>query len=287
VSLLGKSAIIGRRITDMMLKCIVYAMVPWCLFALIPLHAAPAIAAIIQIETQTSITVADGRVELEVTATNKGDEPARNVHVHLMLLGKSRNSKARALLGEGESVTISFREIPSPSKAGTYPLITRVTFQDVNRHPFSAVSCSTFPIGEGINSALEFLGKDLSITRSGLLRFTVKNSGSKEKTTSATLVLPEELSTPIPRRDLVIGPGAKEVLLFEISNFSALVGAVYPVFCYLEYDSVDAHCTEVATSSVSIVKAENWFRRTRPVWLGLAIITGMIIVACQFKRKIS
>lgn len=262
-----------------------HAMLPWCLFALMLLNTAPAIARIIQIETQTSVTVANGMIEVMVTATNKGDEPARKVHVHLMLLGKSLGRKGKDPLRQGESVTISFGKIPSPSKAGTYPLITRVTFQDVNRHPFSAVSCSTFPIGEGVNSALEFLGKAVSITRKGLLRFTVKHSGSQSRRASATLVLPEELSTPIPRRELVIEPGSEEALLFEISNFSALVGAEYPVFCYLEHDSEDAHHADVATSSVSIVKAENWFRRTRPVWLGLAIITGMILVVCQFKRK--
>ena len=266
-------------------KDIAQSILPCCLYAMILLHTAPAIAKIIQIETQTSVTVADGIVEVVVVATNKGDEPAYHVHVHLMLLGKSRSHKGKDLLGEGESLTVFFRKIPSPSKAGTYPLIARISFQDAKHHPFTAVSCSSFPIGEGVDSALECLGKAVSITRGGLQRFTVKNSGSQSRRATATLVLPEELSTSIPRRELVIEPGAEEVLLFEISNFSALVGAVYPVFCYLEYDSGDAHYTEVATSSVRIVKAENWFRHTRPIWLGLAIITGVILVACQFKRK--
>ena len=269
----------------MALKRIAKSILPWCLFALMLFHATPAIAGIIRIETQTSVTVADGIVEVEVTATNKGNEPACNVQVHLMLSGKSHSHKGKDLLGEGESVTVSFRKIPFLSKVGTYPLITRITFQDINRHPFSAVSCSSVSIGESANSALECLSKALSISRNGLLRFAVKNRGSRSRTTSATLVLPEELSTPVPQREVVIEPGAEEVLLFEISNFSALVGAVYPVFCSLEYDSGDAHYTEVATSSVRIVKAENWFRHTRPIWLGLAIVTGVILVACQFKRK--
>jgi len=269
----------------MAIKVIAYAIFSLFCCALILFPTAPAIAKIIQIETQTSVTVANGIVEVEVAATNKGDEPAYNVHVHLMLLGNSRSYKGKDLLGKGESVPVFFRKIPSPSKAGTYPLITRITFQDVKHHPFSAVSCSSFPIGGSVNPALECLGKAVSISRNGLLRFAVKNRGSSPRTTSATIVLPEELSTPVPRRELLIEPGAEEVLLFEISNFSALVGAVYPVFCYLEYDSGDAHYTEVANTSVSIVKAENWVRRTRPVWLGLAIILGVILVACQFKRK--
>lgn len=269
----------------MALKSIARSILPRCLFALILLPIAPAIAGTIQIETQTSVTVADSELEVEVKTSNKGDEPARNVNIQLMFSGKSCNRAGKDLLGEGESAMVFFRNIPSPAKPGTYPLIVRIAFQDIKGHPFSAVSCSPVSIGQSSASALECLGKAASISRQGLLQFTVKNSGSVSGRASATLVLPEELSTSIPRRDLVIEPGQEEVLLFEISNFSALVGAVYPVFCFLEYDSGDAHYTEVGNGSVRIVKAGNWFRRTRPVWLGLAIVMGAILAACQFKRK--
>jgi hypothetical protein len=255
------------------------------LFALMLLPAGPATAGIIRIETQTSVTVADGILQVEVRATNKGDEPAREVHVHLMFSGKCLSRQGKDLLREGEPVTVFFRNIPSPAKPGAYPLITRITFQDIKGHPFSAVSCTSVSIGQSAAPALECLGKAASISRDGLLRFDVKNSGSCSRNASATLVLPEELSTQIPRKDLVIEPGQEEVLLFEISNFSALVGAVYPVFCFLEYDSEDARYTEVGNGSVRIVKAENWFRRTRPLWLCLAIVMGAILAACQFKRK--
>jgi len=269
----------------MALKGIVHSILPRCLFSLMLLPAAPAIAGIIQIETQTSVTVADGIPEVTVRAANKGDEPARNVNVQIMFSGNSSSRQENDLLREGEPVTVFFRNIPSPAKPGTYPLITRITFQDIKGHPFSAVSCTSVSIGKSAASALECLGKAASISRDGLLRFAVKNSGSGPMRASATLVLPEELSAQIPRRDLVIEPGQEQVLLFAISNFSALVGAVYPVFCFLQYDSEDAHYTEVGDGSVRIVKAENWFRRTRFIWLGLAIVVGAILAACQFKRK--
>jgi hypothetical protein len=268
-----------------MLKGTARSILPWGVLILMLFRAIPAIAGIIQIETHTSVTVTDGIPEVAVTATNKGDEPAYKIEAHLIVLGKRLSHKGKDVLRQAESETVVFRNIPSPSKRGTYPLITRITFQDTNHHPFSAVSCSSFPIGESANSALECLGKAISITRRGLKRFAVKNNGSQSLTASANLVLPDELSTPVPKRELVIEAGAEEELLFEISNFSALVGAVYPVFCYLEYDSGDAHHSEVGNSSVRIVEEENWFKRARPIWLGLAIITGVILVACQLKRK--
>jgi hypothetical protein len=269
----------------MALKGIAHSILPRCLFALMLLPVAPAAAGIIQIETQTSVTVANGMVGVEVKAVNRGDEPARNVFVHLIFSGKSQGRPGKDLLKEGESVTVFFRNIPSALRAGAYPLISRISFQDIKGHPFSAVSCTSVSIGQGAASALECLGKTASISKHGLLRFTVKNSGSGSCEANATLVLPEELSTQIPKTDFIIGPGEEKTLLFEISNFSALVGAVYPVFCCLEYDSEHAHYTQVGNGSVRIVKAENLFRRTRPVWLGLAIVMGAILGACQFKRK--
>jgi len=89
------------------------------------------------------------------------------------------------------------------------------------------------------------------------------------------------------RREEVLGVGEgfwQEVLRGD-TNFSALSGASYPVFCYLEYDSKATHYTAVARALVKIVKDENWFRRTKLFWLGAAIILGVILVALQFKRK--
>jgi len=248
-------------------------------------HGNSAIAGTIQIETQTSVTVGNDTVQVTVAAANNGDEPARDVEAQLMVFGKRWSRKAKDVLQEGESVTVSFRKISAHKKAGTFPVITRITFQDINRHPFSAVSCSTVSIGEYANSVLDCQGQALSIANDGLLRFTVENSGSKSRKTTATLVLPQELSTPVPQKDFFIEPGEEEVLVFQISNFSALVGAVYPVFCFLEYESGKTHYTEIGNGSVEIVKSENWFRQTRSVWLGLAIAMGIILALCQVKRK--
>lgn len=254
-------------------------------FALMILCKTPTIASIIQIETTTSITVAGDRLKVEVTATNKGDIPAYNVQVHIMLLGQKLSGLLKDQLKQGESETVVFERILPASIKGQYPLITLVNFQDTNLHPFSAVSCSSFSIKEGANPNLECLGNDTSLAKNGLLRFMVRNRGPTSRTIRATLVLPEELSTPVPQRDFLIGPGAEEVLVFEIHNFCALSGANYPVFCYLEYDSGDSHYTKVGETFVGIVKTENWFWRVESLWLGAAIILGVILVTCQFKRK--
>jgi hypothetical protein len=160
-----------------------------------------------------------------------------------------------------------------------------VDFHDANQYPFSAVSCTTFYWKEDANPDLLCLGSDITVGAAGELLFTIKNLGFEPRKVRSTLVLPKELSTHDPRIDLQIDPRAEKRVVIGISNFSALSGASYPVFCYFEYDSEDTHYTAVARALIKIIKGENWFRRTKLLWLGAAIMLGVILVALQFKRK--
>jgi hypothetical protein len=242
-------------------------------------------AGILTIETETSVTVEGDLLKVSVKATNKGTEPAHNVQVHLIALGEKKSGLVKAQLSKGQSHTVTFEKVLSGSKKGRYPLIVLVDFHDANQYPFSAVSCTTFSFKEDVNPDLICLGNDTSIENNGLLRFRIKNLGLGSRIIQATLVLPKELSTPRPQMDFQIDPRAERTFAFEINNFSALSGASYPVFCLIEYDLEDTHYTAIAKAIVKIAKKENWFKRTRLIWLGAATLLGVILVASQLKRK--
>lgn len=242
-------------------------------------------AGILKIETQTGVTVAGDLVKVRVTATNKGTGRAHNVQVHLILLSEQYHGPVKAGLDPGQTDTVLFERTLSRIKKGRYPLTVLIDFHDANQYPFSAVSCTTFHIKEDANPDLLCLGSDMALETDGELGFPVKNLGFEPRKVRATLVLPKELSTPRPHIDLEIDPRSEKPVVFEITNFSALLGASYPVFCYLEYDSEDTHHTALARALVKIVKGENWFRRTKLFWLVAAVTLGVILVVLQFKRK--
>lgn len=242
-------------------------------------------AGILRIETQTGVTVAGDQLKVRVTATNKGTGPAHNVQVHLLLLTERRHGPVKGQLDPGGTDTVLFKRTLAGIKKGRYPLTVLVDFHDANQYPFSAVSCTTFYFKEDANPDLLCLGGNITVETGGDLQFTAKNLGFEPRKVRATLVLPKELSTPGPQIALQIDPRSEKGVVFEITNFSALSGASYPVFCYFEYDSEETHYTAVARALVKIVKGENWFRRTKPFWLGAAIILGVILVALQLKRK--
>jgi hypothetical protein len=254
-------------------------------FAFLIVHDDSASAGTIRIETTTSVSVAGNALKVDVTTTNKGDVPAHNIQVHLMLLGHTQSSRIIGLLKQNEPKMFVFEKPPSALHKGRYPLIVLVDFHDANRYPFSAVSCATFHVKEDVNPDLVCRADDVSMQDSGALRFTIKNLGSVTRSIRATLVLPKELSSKKTNTDFQIGTKQEEVVTFRINNFSALLGASYPVFCYFEYDSEETHYTALAEALVTIQERENWFQRTKLIWVIAAIVLGAIIAAYQFKRK--
>ena len=251
----------------------------------ISLCTTPAAAGTLKIETRTGVTVAGDLLKVRVTAANKGTTPAYNVQVQIVLLSERHHGPVKGRLDRGQTDTVLFERTLSGIKKGRYPLTVLVDFHDANHYPFSAVSCTTFLFEEDANPDLRCLGSDIALETDGELQFSVKNLGFEPRKLRATLVLPKELSTSRPQIDLQIDPRSEKAVVFNITNFSALSGASYPVFCYLEYDSKATHDTVVANALVRIAKGENWFRRTKLFWVGTAIILGVILVALQFKRK--
>jgi len=240
---------------------------------------------ILQISATTTAEVTGNLLKIKETVTNNGNVPSHDIQTHIIVFGEKKSSPLRGQLKRDQSETFFFRKTLHRLKKGRYPLITRVTFHDSNNYPFSAVSCTTLTIKEDSSSDLLCSGGGVSIEKNGILRFSVQNRGKGTRTIQASLVLPDELSTPLPQRVFLVEPDGENTIIFEINNFSALSGARYPVFCIFEYEGEEIHHAEVCESLVEMVENENWFQRTQMFWLCAAIILGVILVACQFKRK--
>jgi hypothetical protein len=261
-----------------------------CLFALAVLlliFAPPSAAAAgkLTIITNTTAKAEGEMLQVSVEILNKGDVAAHSVQANLQVLGEQLCSKVRPLLGVNETETVQFEKHLAGVNKGRYPLTVLVDFHDANDYPFSAVSGMTFPYGGDVNPDLLCLADNLTLRRKGELRVLLKNLGFAARNLLATLVLPKELSTPRARMPLHLDARSDGELFFKISNFSARSEARYPVFCFLEYDEGATHYTGVARAVVSIAKTENWFHRTRQLWIGVAILLGVALVVFQLKRK--
>jgi len=244
-----------------------------------------AIAGIITIETQNSVEVTGDQINVTVTTTNKGSEPALSLQPHLILLGKQQEGPVIPRLGPGQSGSFSFKMTLTGIKKGRHPLIVFVDFHDANQYPFSAFSGMTFYFEKDVNADLVCTAKDASIKKSGEVSFNIKNLVSETRKINATLILPKEFSTPRSKIEQILGPRAEKLFSFQIMNFSALQGAAYPVFCFFEYDLNNIHYTAVAQTLVKVAKEENLFRQTRWLWITTAVILGLALLITILKKR--
>jgi hypothetical protein len=244
-----------------------------------------AMAGTLNIKAQASVHIEKDRLHVTAKAFNHGDEAAHNVQINIVLLGEQLKGPVRTVLGVNQSETFHVEKVISGIKQGRYPLTVMVDFKDANDYPFSALLGTAFYYEKEVDPTLVCVAHDLEMEKCGELRLEIQNKGADPKQVRATAFLPRELSTPGPQIDFQIESVGQKTILFEIFNSSALPGATYPVFCYLEYDAGDTHYTAVAKAVVEIAGQGNWLRRTQWFWIGLAVILGAAIIVYQFKNK--
>ena len=244
---------------------------------------AQAIGGVIKVETKTTVKIAGDLLEVIITAKNNGTSPAHNVQINLMVLGEKLKAPVESVIEPGDSKTAKFKKTIRGIKKGRYPLTVRVDFYDANQYPFSAVSGMTFHYKEDVNTDLITLGSDVKMEKKGMIKYDIKNLGAEPKNIRVNLVLPKELFVQEAKTDIMIDSRSEKTLTFPISNFSALEGATYPVFCYFEFDFNDTHYTKVVRTQVDIVKKENLFRKFRWLWIVLTIILTGGFVAVMIK----
>ena len=248
------------------------------LLACVLLWETQAIAGILKIETQTTVEVAGDLLKVTVNITNNGTEPAHNVQVHLDTLGQHQDSPIKPQLDSGQSETVLFEKTISGKKKGRYPLTVYVDFHDSNQYPFSALSGMTFHVDEDVNPNLIALAEDITLEKNGELSIEIKNLGPRSKEVLVSLILPKELSAQRQTINFEMDPRSEKRLDFRLTNFSALPGANYPIFCYIEYDLENTHYTAIAKATVNIANEENLFRRFRWLWIFLTIILSAMLV---------
>ena len=253
--------------------------------ALLCIWPAAGFTGVISIEIRTTVKVTRDKIEVQVRGTNRGDETAHNVQMHLHLLGSRQQSIIFPGIQPGKFKTAVFEKNVTNVKPGRYPLTVRVVFHDTNQYPFSALSGMTFFVVADVNPDLVIDARDVSLNRRGRLVCEVKNLGSRAQEIKGRIILPRELVSKMPQTSFSLAARSHKQIDFEIENFAALDGATYPLVCYFEYDEENVHHTAMARPMVRIVAAKNLFSRTRWLWVSLAVILAILLSIILVRRK--
>ena len=258
----------------------------FCVWLCTSVYPCVSSAGVLTIETQTSVQTTENQLEVTVKITNKGDEPAYNTQINLIVLDEKTQGDVKAKLDPDKSDVNTFTKTLSGIARGRYPLIIRVDFHDANLYPFSALSGSTFFLGKDVNGDIAIVGDNISMDKDGVLNFHIKNMESDPINLSASLFLPKEFSTATSKKKFQIDARSEKKLSFDVGNFSARNGASYPLYCSFEYDKNNIHYTTMANIFVTVTVADGWFRSLKWVWVGTIVI--LIVMLCGifvFQKK--
>jgi hypothetical protein len=251
------------------------------------LFVSQAFSGTITLENTRTWQVDESSIAFRARISNEGDETAHHIQLEIEMGQFARATPVAATLQPSDSISFDF-SIPrnDKSRSGGFPLISRLRYKDTNGYEFTAIHCDVIIFGRPGISRILGRAENLSLSREGEIKAIIKNGYSHVVKLRAEMILPDELLSPDPGRELKIGPNAKTDVLFRVENFSALTGSVYWVPILLQYDEGGVHhCTLIPLNlKIAPEAGLNLFGQR---WLAVGLVafwTG-IIIWLQFRKR--
>lgn len=206
---------------------------------------------------------------------NDGEAAAYNVQARFHTDEKQWLSKVYPRLDMGQELTIEYIEKLELAKKGIYPLAVKIHFKDAGGYPMTTVIVNPFTYGEMTNTAVYGRLEKLVLSNRGELGLFITNTGYKNLNLDINIFVPDEISALQTRTQLVLEERSKVDHRFTLKNFSALAGAIYPVWATIEYERDNKHFTSVCSGEIEVIRSENIFKKYWWLWL---ILAGTIVV---------
>jgi hypothetical protein len=239
--------------------------------------AAAAEAKTISITIGQKAELQGGKLVVQATVGNTGDESAKAVAVNL----RFGDNKVRGKLHDDLAPNQSFEEelsIPTGElAAGRWPYQIAVDYADANLYSFQALLVTTLVVGNPPVPKLSVAEiKSSGIAESGPLSFKLKNLSGTDRDVSYRIVVPEGLEANEPTGTIHLKAYAEDTASTTIVNRTALAGSRYPVFVMLEYEDDGVHQGFVSQGIVEIVPPRDFWEQYQTLLIGGA---GLLLAA--------
>jgi len=216
---------------------------------------------------------------------NDGQAAGYNIQARFLTTGKQWLSKVFPKLEANQELTIEYLEQLEIEKVGQYPLIAKIHFKDAGGYPMTTVIVNPFTYEEITSPHVYGKFENLTLSNRSDLRLELTNSGYDDLNLDINIFAPDEISVQQTQTQLVLKGRSKGNFRFVLKNFSALVGAIYPVWATLEYDREDKHFTSVCSGKIKIIASENIFKKYWGLWLSLAGMIGAVFIWLNLKTR--
>jgi len=238
-------------------------------------------------ETETSASLVDDDVKINISAANRGDEEARHVQAEARLLGREIAGPLRQGLRPAElyhwetTFPVQGERLPS----GRYPVFIVLDYTDRNLYPFSAVSAAYLDIGKGRPAKVSGRISPVEIARKGKIEVRLSNQDDRDREVDLQLVGPRELSLGVVTSPLLVPARSEQSVSTTVTNLAALTGSSYRIYAAIEYDEAEVHFSTAIPGIVTIGALESPVRRYRWFLIGLGGFLLIALIAVQLLRR--
>lgn len=229
----------------------------------------------ITLTTSLTCEVTPPMLKAKLLLKNEGDTAAYNIQARFHTKDKQWLSKVFPKLEADQELRIEYLEELELEKIGVYPLIAKIHFKDAGGYPMTTIIVNPFTYKEITSPNIYGRLYESVLSTNGELLLDMTNSGYEDLNLDINILVPDEISVKQTRTRLELEGRSKKDLRFALKNFSALAGAVYPVWATIEYEWEDKHFTYICSGEIRIIPSENFFRKYWLLWLSLA---GVILV---------
>ena len=219
-----------------------------------------------------------------INVTNNGDESAYQVQIISEILDNTYKSEIKSELKVGETFSTKLPIDLSNKKAGTYPLLVTIQYQDANGYLFSALLSRLIENNVPGRSEIVVDLQDAEIKGSVKVPVKVTNFGEQSRDVQLFLFMSGEFSVKDNNRSVSVGPKSHEDVIFTVDNFAARSGSTYAFSAIAEYDSQDGHYGAVDSGGMRVLEKKSQLFDKKMIIIALVVIV-IIFVVLQFKRK--
>lgn len=249
------------------------------LVAFLLLLAAPALAGTISLRVSVTPRLHQGELTLKVRVLNRGPEAARQVRVSALVRDAWISAQGPAELPSGQNADVTLRTPFTPPLPGTYGVLVRVNYTDVNEYPLSAVSWGMFSHAKAASSQVSVKGRAGAPLPGKPPAFVLQNPGKAARKVSLVILAPGEMTPQLVRHELVLEPDRSQTVETALTNRGALEDSTYPVVALASYQEGGLQHTAAAVALLKISTPPDILYAWRAWLWALAGVLGALFIA--------
>jgi hypothetical protein len=254
-----------------------------CIF--LPFVAQSSLASRITMNTTVNAIVENGKLEISIATTNKGDESAFSTQAEVKVLGKTiLLEKLNELIVDGTYQAKA--SIPLTGIIpGEYPVVTTIHYADANQYPFSAINCQKFSYKTQGQPAILFgTLRRVTLWEEGDTTLALKNLDANPIDFSLRVAAPNELTiVDLPAKNNIKAKSGID-LPIKIKKFSALSGSSYQIFGIVEFTKDGIHQTSIIPGMAEVLENKTILGIDQKfIYLILAVLI-LAFIGSQFKK---